>query len=183
MSENEKGVDFFFEVIKKRRSCRHFDSKPVPKEILNKIVYSAHRAPTGGNIPYRFVILVDDPTQLKLLKMVSQGFQGEANAALVICTNVRIAEEGGKIADDSSHIDAGAAAENAVLAAYAMGLGASFVKSYSEAAVRGVLNIPDYCRTEIIVSLGFPSRNEPPPIKKGKAGKITYANFYGNEKK
>jgi nitroreductase len=179
---SEKESDFFFEVIKKRRACRHFDSTPLPKETLDKIVYAAHRAPTGGNIPYRFVILVDDPTQLKLLKMVSPGLLGNAMAALVICTNVRIAEEGGNLAIEMSHVDAGAAAENAVLAAYAMGFGASFIKSYSEAAVRRVLDIPEHCRTEIVVSLGFPSKDEPPPIKKGKAGKITYLNFYGKEK-
>ena len=180
--ESEKELDFFFEVIRKRRACRHFDSTPIPREILEKIVYAAHRAPTGGNIPYRFVILVDDPVQLKLLKMVSPGLLGNAMAALVICTNVRIAEEGGNLAVEMTHVDAGAAAENAVLAAYALGLGASFIKSYSEGAVRRVLEIPDHCRTEIVVSLGYPSKDEPTPIKKGKAGKITYLNFYGNEK-
>ena len=96
-SDREKKLDFFFEVIKKRRACRHFDSTPIPREILDKIVYAAHRAPTGGNVPYRFVILVDDPTRLKLLKMVSPGFLGDAMAALVICTNVRIAEEDGDL--------------------------------------------------------------------------------------
>lgn len=182
-SPDSKELDFFFDVIRKRRACRHFDPTPIPKEILDKIVYSAHRAPTGGNIPYRFVIVVDDPMQMKLLKMVSPGLLGNPVAVLVICTNVKIAEEGGNIALEASHIDAGAAAENAVLAAYALGLGASFIKSYSEAAVRRVLDIPDYCRTEIIVSFGYPSKDESPPIKKGKAGKITYTNSFGNERK
>jgi nitroreductase len=178
---SEKEKDYFFNLLKTRRACRLFDPRPVPREILDRIVYAAHRAPTGGNIPYRFVILVDDSTQLKLLKMVSPGLLGDPTALLVICTNLKIAETGGSICDVASHIDAGAAAENAVTAAYAMGLGASFIKSYSEVAVRRILDIPDYCRTEIVVSLGFPSKDEPPPIRKGKPGKITYVNFFGKE--
>jgi nitroreductase len=139
---SEKELDYFFNLLKTRRACRLFDPRPVPREVLDRIVYAAHRAPTGGNIPYRFVILVDDPTQLKLLKMVSPGLLGDPTALLVICTNLKIAETGGSICDVASHIDAGAAAENAVTAAYAMRLGASFIKSYSEVAVRRILEIP-----------------------------------------
>jgi len=168
-----------FDVLKKRRACRDFDPKQVPDEILNKIVYAAHRAPTGGNIPYRFVIMVKDPRQLKLLKMVSPGFLGAASAALVVCTDMTITQKSGKITDVASHLDAGAAAENAVLAAYALGLGASFIKSYSEAAVKRVLDIPEHCRTELIVSLGYPAKDEPSPLKKHKQGLITYVNKYG----
>jgi len=181
-TDRENKLDFFFGVIRKRRACRDFDSKPVPRVILDRIVLAAHRAPTAGNSPYRFAVLVVDPNQLMLLKMVSPGLFGNPPALLVICTNMRIAEDGGDLWVKLSRTDAGAAAENAVLAAYAMGLGASFIKSYSETAVRKVMKIPDYCRTEIIVSLGFPSKDELPPIKKGKAGKITYLNFFGNEK-
>jgi nitroreductase len=180
VSSNQE-LEYLITLLKKRRACRLFDPRPVPREMLDKIVYSAHRASTGGNIPYRFVILVDDPTQLKLIKMVSPGLLGDPPALLVVCTNTKIAETGGSICDAASHIDAGAAAENAVTVAYAMGLGASFIKSYSEVAVRRILEIPDYCRTEIVVSLGFPSKDEPAPIKKGKTNKITYVNFFGRE--
>jgi nitroreductase len=130
-------------------------------------------------MPYRFVILVKDPKQLKLLKMVSPGFFGDASAALVVCTNLKVVQSNGIIADEAAHLDAGAAAENAVLAAYALGLGASFIKSYSEAAVKRVLEIPEGFRTELIVSLGYPAKDEPRPIKKQKQGVITYVNRYG----
>jgi nitroreductase len=170
-----------FDVLKRRRACRNFEPKAIPDEILNRLVYAAHRAPTGGNIPYRFLVVVKDPIQLRMLKAATPGYFGESTAAIVVCTDLRV--DGGitKVdAEQCSLYDAGAAAENIVLAAYALGLGASFIKSYSETAVSRILQLPEGCRTELIVSLGYPAPDEPRPIKKRKEGKITYYDKYGS---
>jgi len=169
-----------FDVLKRRRACRSFIPKPIPAEILEKIVYAGHRAPTGGNIPYRFLIVVKDPEQLKMLKTVTPGYFGDSSAAIVVCTDLRV--DGGISnvdADQCSLYDAGAAAENIVLAAYALGLGASFIKSYPENALKTILKLPDGCRTELVVSLGYPAPNEPPAIRKRPEGKITYYDKFG----
>ena len=144
-------------------------------------MYAGHRAPTGGNIPYRFLILVNDPNQLRMLKAAAPGYFGESTAAIIVCTDLRARDGVSKIdLEQCALYDAGAAAENIVLAAYALGLGASFIKSYSETAVKTILGLPETCRTELIVSLGYPAPDEPPPIKKPKEGKITYYNKYGS---
>ena len=170
-----------FDVLRRRRACRNFVAKEIPDEILNKVLYAAHRAPTGGNIPYRFLILVKDPVQLRMLKAAAPGFFGDSNAAIVVCTDLRVDDGVTRIdAGQSCLYDAGAAAENIVLAAYALGLGASFIKSYSETAVSRILELPKGCRTELIVSLGYPAPDEPRPIKKRPEGKITYYDRYGS---
>ena len=170
-----------FDVLKRRRACRNFAAKEIPDEVMKKIVYAGHRAPTGGNIPYRFFVVVKDPVQLRLLKAAAPGYFGESNAVIVVCTDLRVDGGVAKIdVDQTSLYDAGAAAENIVLAAYALGLGASFIKSYSETAVSRILHLPQGCRTELIVSLGYPAADERPPIKKRKEGKITYYNRYGS---
>lgn len=179
-----KGPDAtLFETFKKRRACRHFEPIPIPDDVLDKLVYAAHRAPTGGNTPYRFVVVVKDPAKLKMLKLVAPGYFGDSSAAIVVCTDLRVAEEGlGKLGvDQCSLYDAGAAAENVVLAAYSLGLGASFIKSYSETALRRILDLPDGYRTELVVSLGYPSKTEPPPLKQRKGGNITYRDSYGQQ--
>ena len=172
-----------FDVLKRRRACRNFLAKDISDEILNKVVYAGHRAPTGGNIPYRFLVVVKDPVQLRMLKAGAPGFFGNSPTAIVVCTDLRVDEGVTKVdAEQCSLYDAGAAAENIVLAAYALGLGASFIKSYSETAVSQILDLPKGCRTELIVSLGYPVPDEPPPIKKRKEGKLTYYNKYGISK-
>jgi nitroreductase len=172
-----------FEVLKKRRACRHFEPKPIPNDVLDKLVYAAHRAPTGGNTPYRFVIVVKDPLKLKMLKLVSPGYFGDSSATIVVCTDLRVAEQGlGALGRDKTSLyDAGAAAENIVLTAYALGLGASFIKSYSETALKRILDLPDGFRTELVVSLGYPAKDEPTPLRARKGGKITYRDSYGQE--
>jgi nitroreductase len=169
-----------FEVLKKRRACRSFAAKEIPDEILDKVVYAAHRAPTGGNIPYRFIVVVKDPVQLRMVKAAAPGYFGESTAAIVVCTDLRVDKGITKVdAEQCSLYDAGAAAENIVLAAYALGLGASFIKSYSETALRTILRLPEGCRTELIISLGYPAPDESAPIKKRREGMITYYDTYG----
>lgn len=168
-----------FDVLKKRRACRIFLPKAIPAEVLDKVVYAAHRAPTGGNTPHRFVIVVKDQEQLKMLKAVAPGYFGDSTAAIVVCTDLRV---NGVDPEQCALYDAGAAAENIVLAAYALGLGASFIKSYAETAVRAILGLPEGCRSELIVSLGYPAPDEPPPVRKPPQGKITYYDKYGEKK-
>jgi nitroreductase len=174
-------VNDLFTTLRKRRACRNFDSsKTVPNELLERLIYAAHRAPTGGNIPYRFIIVVKDPIQLKMVKLVSQGLYGNPPILFVICTRTRIGNEVlTKIdIDECTRYDAGAAAENIVLAAYSLGLAASFVKSYSEVGVARVLELPADTRTELIVTIGYPSK-EPPPQKKSASAKETFLDKYG----
>jgi nitroreductase len=169
-----------FAVLKARHSCRNFDSRPIRPEILRKLIYAAHRASTAGNVPYRFIIVVNDPIKLKMLRLVSPGYSGDSSAAIVVCTNLRVEREITKVdTDRCSAYDAGAAAENVVLAAYAMGLGALFIKSYSETAVKKLLDLPEECRTDLIIPLGYPARDESTPVRARTGGKITYLNKYG----
>jgi nitroreductase len=182
--KNQKLETDLFVALRKRHACRNYDSsRPVPKELLQKLVYSAHRAPTGGNTPYRFIIVVTDPIQLKMIRLVSQGLFGNPPALFVICTRTRLGKE--EICkldlESSAHIDAGAAAENIALAAYALGLGACFVQSYSEVGVASVLELPSDTRTELIVTVGYPAENEPPSLKKSTVAKTTYFAKYGNQ--
>jgi nitroreductase len=171
-----------FLALKKRHACRNFDSsRAIPDDILRKLVYAAHRAPTGGGSPYRFLIVVKDPIGLKMLKMLSPGLFGNPPVVLVICSLTRIQNEPlpKMDLDECCHIDAGAAAENIALSAYALGLGACFVKSYTEKGVARLLELPQHARTELMVSVGFPALDEPAPFRKARIDKLTYMEHYG----
>jgi nitroreductase len=180
----EVTVEFdLFAALRKRHACRRFDSsRAVPEEILEKLVYAAHRASTGGGAPYRFVIVVKDRSQLKMLKMLSPGLFGDPPFVFVICTKMKIGDKPlpKMDLDECCHIDAGAAAENIVLAAYSLGLGACFVKSYSEIGVARLLELPADTRTELMVTAGYPAGDELPPLKKEKDEKLTYLDHYGS---
>lgn len=48
------------EAIKKRRSVRSYDPKPIPKNIMNAIIEAGNQAPSAMNSqPWRFVVVED----------------------------------------------------------------------------------------------------------------------------
>ena len=58
------------ETIMNRRSVRHYDSKPIPKEILEMIINAGNAAPSGMNAQgWRFVIVQDGAFREKLMSL------------------------------------------------------------------------------------------------------------------
>ncbi|RLA96090.1 MAG: hypothetical protein DRG32_05745, partial [Deltaproteobacteria bacterium] len=54
----EKGL---LEIIRSRRSIRSYESKEVPREVLERLVEAARWAPSGSNLqPWQFVIVTDE---------------------------------------------------------------------------------------------------------------------------
>ena len=150
--------------------CRNFDSTPVERDKLEALVYAAGRAPQGGNMPVREYIIVDDPKYVKLLRGVTPSFLANPPAVLVICTDLPKALEvmGVQGRDVLSLLDAGAAAENVALKAEELGLGVSFVRSATTEAAKKVLEIPERYRIDIIVGIGYKSKDRPQPMKGSK---------------
>lgn len=167
------------EALKKRSMCRDYENTPVEREKLERLVYAANRAPQGGNMPVREYIVVDDPRRLKLLKGVTPSFLANAPAALVICTDLPRALDvmGVQGRDVLSLLDAGAAAENVALQAVELGLGVSFVRSATEEAAKRALEIPERYRIDIVVGIGYRSKERPPPMK--GSSPVVHHNTHG----
>jgi len=54
-------------VIAERRAVRSYEPKPVPKNVINKIINAANQAPSGMNSqPWRFVVVTDKRFHKKL---------------------------------------------------------------------------------------------------------------------
>ena len=51
-------MNAIIEAIKKRRSVRSYESKPIPKDIINMIIEAGNEAPSAMNSqPWRFVVV------------------------------------------------------------------------------------------------------------------------------
>jgi len=70
------------------------------------------------------------------------------------------------------------AAENMLLAAHALGLGACPVKSFSAAAVKEILELPDGIEPELILMIGYPDETPPVPPKH-PLKEIAFLDKYG----
>jgi len=169
-----------FEAIKGRRSVRKFKLKGVERELTEKLLTAACWAPSGGNIqPWKFIV-VEDRTILDMVRKISPGYFGETPLAILVCSDkVRAHKVGGLMGRDYlSVVDCAMATENLVLAAYALGLGACIVKSFSYVAIKEILEIPQGIEPELLVVVGYPDATPAPP-RRIPLKENTYLNRFG----
>ena len=153
-------VQAVLENIRSRRVCRSFTDEPVDEQDLRVLLEAARWAPSAGNRRINKFVVIRDPEKIQLVRQVSPGMLGRPTALIVICTDLRkAAQEGIKLDQDQRNtwIDVGAAAQNIMLAAHALGLGSCPLTSFSLEGVRAVLELPDYLIPDYIVQLGHPA--------------------------
>jgi nitroreductase len=153
------------ELIRTRRVVRAMTGEPVRREQLEQILEAATHAPRAGNRRLQRFVVVDRASTLRVLRMVSPGMLQRPAAAIVICTDVAKAVEHGFVPGSRGlYVDVGTAGQTMLLAAHALRLGSGPVTSFSKAAVGAALNLPQSLRPEMIICLGHPDPNGPPPM-------------------
>jgi nitroreductase len=156
----------FIDLVLRRRSCRRYLSRPIPRESLERCLEAARFAPSACNSqPWRFIV-VDNP-ELKN-KIARQAFSGIfamnqfASQAPVLIVVIRerskyVATLGGTLRDvQYSLIDIGIAVEHLVLQAEEEGLGTCWLGWFDEGAVKRNLGLPRHVKVDILISLGYP---------------------------
>jgi nitroreductase len=167
------------QALARRRTYRDFRPDPVAPDALERLVYAAGRAPTASNVPYREVILVDDPRVIRAVKQIHPALLGTPPVLLIILTNVRVAvQRVGRIGQSSSLIDSGAAGENVLLAATDLGLGSQFTMISAMAGIRRILDLPDHYRVDLIIPVGLPVESTS-TIKSARATTTVHHNQHG----
>ena len=143
------------ENIRTRRVVREMSDEPVTQEQIEAVLEAARWAPSGGNLrPNRYVVIQDAETR-RLIRLVSPGMFQEAPALILICTNGDVlVEHSLPESDRALLIDIGTAAQTMMLAAHAIGLASGPVTSFSKAAVKVILNLPESYSPEMFICLG-----------------------------
>ena len=68
----------FYEVIEKRRTIRDFESEDIPKEVIERVISAAMKAPTNDHMrDWHFIIVKDRETAARLLDIVPKGISDE----------------------------------------------------------------------------------------------------------
>ncbi len=139
------------DIIKSRRSIRHFLETPVPLEILSSLVESARWAPSGSNSqPWLFVV-IRKQANIQKIKMFSPGLGGDPTALFVLCSDA-------SVATGTYLMSIAMAAQNVMLTATDNGLGSCVIRSFNQKALQTLLNLPTHVTPELIISLGYPAK-------------------------
>jgi nitroreductase len=138
---------------------RKYSNKPVEEEKLQKILESANKAPSAGNLQgYEIYIVRTIEQRMALVKAAwDQEFLAEAPVVLIFCANPdRVVDKYQERGSDLYCIqDATIACVFSMLAAKALGLDTVWVGAFIEESVRKVIRIPDHLRPVSILPIGY----------------------------
>ncbi|MDD5665403.1 MAG: nitroreductase family protein [Candidatus Omnitrophica bacterium] len=152
------------EVLKKRRSVRIFQDKPIARGELEVIVDAGRFAPTARNVqPWEFVIITDKKVLSEIAQLAENGrFIEDCAACIAVFSS-----------DTKYYLeDCCAATVNMLNAAAALKIGSCWVagdkKSYCQEVSR-ILNAKENFRLVSLIALGHPKENEAFNIAKKRA--------------
>ena len=140
-----------FKAIELRRSVRVYDSRPVPRNRLLKVLEAGRCAPSASNRqPWHFIVVTDSEKREKLSRGTYARFLAETPVVIVGC--------GDTVASPKWFmVDVAIALENMVLAATGEGLGTCWIGSFDEADLKQALKIPEGYRVVALLALGYPA--------------------------
>lgn len=181
------------DTIMKRRSVRLYESKPIPKDILQTLINAGNMAPTGGNAQsWRFVVVQDKGFKEKLLSLGIPRYKKWMEKAPKELADMR-KEIDAKVSDPiyydapvvifvigsgmTSDLDTPMVCENIMLAARSLDIGSCWVYfgqlALEDQEVRNALEMQEGEKVYGPILLGYPREGEfpAPPLKKDAAVK------------
>jgi len=155
--------------IKTRRSIRKYQQKEVPWDLVSKILDAGRLAPSAGNLQnWKFIVVLDAGKREKIAEAcLHQLWVAKAPVHIVIVAEPKASERyyGTRGERMYSVQNCAAAAQNMLLMAHGLGLGACWVGAFDERMVGKVVGLPDEVRAQIVVTLGYPAEEIAEPAK------------------
>ena len=148
----------FYEVIKTRRSVRSYSEKPIPSDVLDRVLNAARIAPSGSNRqPTRFVLVKEAAARKRLAQLCDeQDFVAEAPVVVAALGRNIHYNRGGYMGDFAVIVDVSIAVDHLTLAARAEGLGTCWIGSFDNAQIKAFLGAPDEYNVVAVTPLGYP---------------------------
>ena len=177
------------ETIRKRRSIRAYDARPVPRDVVNTVIEAGNEAPSAMNSqPWRFVVVEDAAARKKLLgaalpqakkiaelvkdadperyEMIKKRYAELPDPVYYSAPTVIFVIGNGRYAAHSCPL----ACENMMLAAHSLGLGTCWVgfgaMVTEDGSVRELLGLQEGDAIFGPILLGYPKGETARPPKK-----------------
>ncbi len=175
----------FQDVVRSRRMVRSFADRPLPPDVVDRLLANARRAPSAGFTQGVELLVLEGEEQTATYWDVSlpgerrDGFRwdGLLHAPLLIVVFSskqayvrRYAEPDKGVPEDEQrwlvpfwHVDAAFAAMLVLLSAVDAGLGALFFAVFHPEEVRRAFGVPDTYEPVGAIAVGYPLADEPSP--------------------
>mgnify|MGYP003701176435 CR=1 FL=1 len=160
-----------FEAIRTVLAVREYQDKPIPDEVIARIVDAGRLSASASNLqPWHFVVVREREHIRELGVLVTRGpYIAGAAAAIVVAY------------EKASHLalsDASRAIQSMILVAWGDGVGSNWTGFGGLDNVRKRFDLPDTYEVLAVVPLGYPAR----PIGKGKKKRKALAEVASAER-
>lgn len=170
----------FLELAKQRYSCRMFSNKDVEKEKLDMILEAARLAPTGRNFqPQRILVLTEKEELEKLSGCTNYGWG--APAIMIIFYDKNISWKRKQDGAEGGEVDASIVTTHMMLEAQNLGLGTTWIGSFSPENLKEIYNVPENLEPVAILPIGYPASDANPSelhFKRNNINQIAYWNKF-----
>ena len=142
-----------YQAIIGKRDRRDYDSRPIPEDVLQRILQAGRMAGSSSNSqPFRFIVMREQASKERLAP-AGPGTAPLVRAPLAI---VVVLERGRR------DFDVGRTAQNMMVAAWAEGIHSCPIGLRGEAVASAALGLPDTHYAAIGISVGYPAANAAP---------------------
>ncbi|MBU0471013.1 MAG: nitroreductase family protein [Nanoarchaeota archaeon] len=172
------------ECIRTRRTIRKFTEQPVEFGKLSKILEAGTLSPSAGNLQnWRFILVTEKPLIRQIYEhCMRQEAVYHAQAVIIVCSMDNKAEmmyglRGKRL---YSVQNCACAAENMLLAAHSLGLGACWIGAFDEDKIDSMFDMTynqKDVRPQMIIALGYPAEKPRPP-KRVDMASVVHFNQY-----
>jgi len=155
------------EAINTRRSIRKYQDKKVPRSLIRQLIIAGRNAPSAYNDqPWVFITSTKQTVRDAIASVKSQRSQFIRTAPLIIaCCYDEIKSR----ATSHNLENVAVAAENILLAAHALSLGACYIGAFDprfpeiEQSISKAFKLPKHVKVVCLISVGYPDQQ---PVKK-----------------
>jgi nitroreductase len=140
-----------FDAVRTVLAVREYADKPVPPDLIQRVVEAARLTASSSNRqPWHFIV-VEDREALKQLGAIctSGPYIADAGFAVVVGVNADSRSGSG---------DAARAIQSMALTAWSEGVGSNWVGAQNADQVKTLLGIPDTVNVAAVVPFGYPAK-------------------------
>jgi len=157
---NDQEMAALGKVIWERRSCRDWQEREVPDEMIEQILEAGRAAPCGCNLDVVRFIVLKEPEEMKMV-WSDVPTPPKQCVLIAICYDSRVYRVTGqdRTVGHNQMLDCAAAADHMLLMAHALGLGAVWLTSTEKTAkaFKEHYGLPDYVEPVLHIAVGWPA--------------------------
>ena len=151
----------YMALVAQRYSCKRYDPRPVPEEILTQILEAGRLAPTAKNLQEQKIYVIRSAEGLAKVDAVTPCRYGAPVVLMVAFDKETVYTYPGGVYDSGAE-DAAIVATHMLLAAQALGVNSCWLNCFDPDNAAQAFGLPENERVLMLLDLGYPAAEAKP---------------------